>query len=243
MKNLENIRYSSIKNYSYEQFFHEVQYNGKTLNDAERKELLKVSDETIAYFSEGLPKIKDILDSIKDKNDEFHETQRVIVSAMRFVLITMLDSMVLSKYFILADKDYDRRVMRGKLMVILNEGFKKLYGFNEKAQKNSEWNKLSAILKYFPEEIQQHYQDLSSLLKKHSESSSWWKDERDIETHLDTEKLYDDRCKKIEESKVVMEYMKLFDTLFAVDLFLTNMHTCINNTLYEMYLNGQLKEE
>ena len=32
--------------------------------------------------------------------------------------------MVAGKYFILADRDYDRRFMRGKLFVILNEGFK-----------------------------------------------------------------------------------------------------------------------
>lgn len=35
---------------------------------------------------------------------------------------------------ILEDRDYDRRFMRGKLFVILNEGFKKLYGFNEQSQ-------------------------------------------------------------------------------------------------------------
>lgn len=50
----------------------------------------------------------------------------------------MIDSMVVGKYFILADRDYDQRFMRGKLFVILKEGFKKLYGFNEKSHKKSE---------------------------------------------------------------------------------------------------------
>jgi hypothetical protein len=43
---------------------------------------------------------------------------------------------VVSKYFMLAEKDYERRLMRGKLSVILNEGFKKLYGFG-KAHKSA----------------------------------------------------------------------------------------------------------
>ncbi len=48
--------------------------------------------------------------------------------------------MVAGKYFILADHDYDWRFMRRKLFVILNDGFKKLNGFNMKSHKKSEWN-------------------------------------------------------------------------------------------------------
>ena len=128
---LGNIQYSPIQNYQYEQWFHEVQYNGKELNDDERKEFLKKVDNCISQHIEGLPLTKYILDSIKDKHDEFHEIQRTIVSVSQFCLITMIDSMVLGKYFIMANQDYDRRLMRGKLKVVLNEGFKKLYGFND----------------------------------------------------------------------------------------------------------------
>lgn len=45
--------------------------------------------------------------------------------------MTMCDRMVAGKYFILADTDYDKRFMRGKMKVFLNEGFKRLYGYNE----------------------------------------------------------------------------------------------------------------
>ena len=96
--------------------------------------------------------------------------------------------------------------MRGKLRVVLNEGFKKLYGFNDKNRGNSEWKKLASVLKYFPEEINHQYNHLSSLLEEHSKSSSWWRDERDIETHLDTEKLYDSRCEDIIESNTSNRY-------------------------------------
>ena len=232
---MENVQYSPIRNYRYEQFFQEVQYNGKELNDDERKEFLKKVDNCISQHIEGLPLTKDILDSIKDLHDDFHEIQRTIVSVSQFCLITMIDSMVLGKYFILANKDYDRRMMRGKLRVVLNEGFKKLYGFNDNNRENSEWIKLASILKYFPEEINHQYKYLSSLLEGHSKSSSWWKDERDVETHLDTQKLYNSRCEDIIESKVMMESLKLYNTLFAVNNFLFNMHSCINNFLIDLY--------
>lgn len=65
-----------------------------------------------------------ILEDAKEQHDEYHEINRIVVSVYLFVLITMIDSMVAGKYFILADRDYDRRFMRGKLFVILNEGFK-----------------------------------------------------------------------------------------------------------------------
>ena len=237
-----NIHNSPIQDYQYEQWFHEVQYNGKELNNAQREEYLKRVDGYISQHLEGLPLMKKILDSIKDKHDDFHEIQRTIVSASQFCLITMIDSMVLGKYFILANKDYDRRLMRGKLRVVLNEGFKKLYGFNDKNRENSEWIKLASILKYFPEEINHQYNHLSSLLEEHSKSSYWWRDERNIETHLDTEKLYDSRCEDIIESKVMMESLKLYNTLYAVNSFLFNMHSCINNFLIDKYNHGELKE-
>lgn len=240
---IEEIQYSPIWNYRYEQWFRETHYNGKPLSDDERKNMINLIDENISETAEGLPIIKRILESLNDFHDEGHVVYRTIVSVMQFVGITMIDSMVIGKYFLLADKDYDRRFMRGKMKVILNEGFKKLYGFDEKAHEKSEWNKLSPLLKYFPEDIQHQYRHLTSLLEEHSKSSSWWRDERNVETHLDAGKLYDSRCEDIVECKVMMESLKLFDTLFAAECFLSNMHACFRNSLVEMYLRGELKEE
>ena len=39
-EDLANLLYSPIQNYKYAQWFEEVQYNGKTLSDAERKEFV-----------------------------------------------------------------------------------------------------------------------------------------------------------------------------------------------------------
>ena len=237
-----DVQCAQIREYKYAQWFNEVQYKGKTLSESERKEFISVIDDTIAQYSEGLPLMISILEDTKEQHDDYHEIDRAVVSVCLFVVITMIDSMVAGKYFILADREYDRRFMRGKLFVILNEGFKKLYGFNEKSHKKSEWDKLQSIMKYFPEVINRQYQELTYLLEKQSHTSSWWKDERNYETHLDAGKLYKSRQEEIVESKVMMDSMKLFNTLLAVNHFLSNVHTCIFNFLVGKYRRGELSE-
>ena len=239
----EHFQYSPIWNHHYERWFREVQYNGRELNTAQKQDFVKIADESISIFSEGLPILNEALERIKDLHDAYHDAYRVVVSVAQFTAITMIDCLVISKYFILSDKDYDRRFMRGKMKVILNEGFKKLYGFDEKSHKKSEWNRLVPILKFFPKDIQNQYKQLSSLLEEHSKSSSWWKDERNVETHLDIEKLYESRCEEVVESKVMMDSLKLYNTLHAVNLFLTNAHSCFYNYLLTKYKQGELKEK
>lgn len=240
---LDNIQYSPIRNYPYAEWFRKVQYNGKSLSTTERKEFISVTDETVEGYIEGLPILKRLLEDNSGKHDEFHETYSVLLSVMQFVLITLIDSIVISKYFILADKTIDRGFMRGKLRVILNEGFKKLYGFEDKTKKNSEWHKLISVLGYFPDEVKSQYEHLTSLLEKHSKTSSWWRDERNIETHMDVEKLYASRCERIAEGDVLTDFLKLFQTLMGVNMFLSNMHNCLNNFLTDKYLRGELKGE
>ena len=241
-ENLADIHYSPIWNYKYAHWFEELQYNGNTLSDEERKKFVSVIDEMIAQHSEGLPLIHETLESTKNQHNEYNKIEHTVVSVMLFVLLTMIDSMVASKYFILADSDYDRRFMRGKLMVILNEGFKRLYGFDEKTNKKSEWDRLLPLMGRFPEVINRQYQELTYHLEKHAKSSSWWKEERNLETHMDSEKLYDSRQKEIMESKVMMDSMKLFNTLLAVDHFLTNVHACLFNAIAWKYNRGEIKE-
>ncbi len=242
-EDLDNLQYSNIWDYNYANFFKETQYNNWTLSDEERRQFIDVINETISRYLEGLPLSQNTLQSIKGKHDEYHEAERTVVSVMQFVLITMIDSMVASKYFLMADKDYDKRFMRGKLMVILNEGFKRLYGFDEKTHKKSEWDRLLLIMRYFPEIINRQYQELTFHLERQAKSSSWWKEERNLETHLDTEKLYVSRQEEIIERKVMMDSMKLFNTLLAVNHFLTNVHACLFNFLVGKYKRGELKDE
>ena len=102
--------------------------------------------------------------------------------------------------------------------------------------------KLQSIIKYFPEVIKRQYQDLTHLIEKQSHTSSWWKDERNVEIHLDSEELYKSRQKEIVESKVMMDSLKLYNTLMAVSNFLGNAHACLFNFLVEKYHKGELSE-
>ena len=234
--------YSPVLNYRYDRWFQSVEYNGRTLNDEERKDFVKVIDETVSSFTSGLPLLTEELKRTEDLKDDYHIICRIVYSVSLFVVMTMCDCMVAGKYFILADTDYDKRFMRGKMKVILNEGFKKLYGYKEVNKKKSEWFRLLDLMKFFPEIINRQYQDLTYQLENQSRISSWWKDERDYETHIDSERLYDSRMVEIEESKEMMETLRLYDALFAVNHFLTNAHACLRNYLVEKYRRGEIKE-
>lgn len=241
---LTNIHPRPIRNHQFEHWFKEEQYNGVTLSDDERKNFVAMIDEIIEENSAGFPIMQDALNHFNDPNNKLHQVFQTVVYAMLFVLTTRTDIMVAIKYFIIADKDYDRRFMRGKLQVILNEGFKRLYGFKNNKRKDIEWNKLQPILCYFPEELNRQYQEITGYLNKHAESSSWWKEERDLETHLqDAIKLYQSRQEEIIESKVAIESMKLYSTLMAVNEYLDNLYTCIYNHLVGMYQKGELRDE
>ena len=241
--NLESIQYRLIRKYNYPQLFKEVQPNGKTLTNSERADFVSIIEESINHYSEGLTCAHEALLEGARLHDKYHEINRAIVSGWLFVLITMIDCLVACKYFLIANQDYDRRFMRGKLKVILNEGFKRLYGFGVRAKQTPEWHKLNPIMDHFPDEIKEQYRELNSLLDIHAKSSSWWKDERDLETHLfDAEKLYESRQEEMDESKVMMDSLKLFNALLAVNQFLGNAHTCLYNYLLEKYYRGELKE-
>ena len=236
-EDLSNFQYFPIFDYNYSEWFEEFRFEGRMLSDKERAGLVAAIDLDLDNYTAGLPLFYDLIENRKGYNDAFFELDRTVSSAILFVLMTMIDSMVAVKYFALADRDYERRFMRGKLFIILNEGFKKLYGFEESTYKKSEWHRLSLQMQYFPDIIQQQFQKLTPLLEKHSKTSSWWRDERNAETHLLIEQLYASRQKEIIDGEVLMDSMKLYKTLRAVSLFLFNAHACVTNSLVSDYQN------
>ncbi len=243
-EDLNNIQIKPIRNLEFAHWFQDVKYNGVTLSDQERRDFVAMIDQTIEENSIGFPIMETVLNHFNDPNNKLHKDLRTIVSAMQFVLTTRTDIMVAMKYFIIADKDYDRRFLRGKLKVILNEGYKRLYGFKDNKRKDTEWYKLQPILCRFPLKLSDQYQEITGYLQKHAESSSWWKEERVLETHLeDSLKLYHSRQEEIIESKVAIESMKLYCSLMAVSDYLENLYTCIINYLAGKYLRGELRIE
>lgn len=238
-EDLNYIHYSPIRDFDYAQWFQYTRYNGKTLNDQERDEFIQMVNEEITRYSSELPLLFKRIKEINGIDDKSHNIETVLYSSSLFVTMTTVDCMVASKYFLLADTDYDKRYMRGKLKIVLNEGFKKLYGFKEKKE-GTVWHTLSDCMQICPDVIKQQYLILSSLLENHSHSSPWWKFERDIETHLETEKLYESRMVDIDESQVMMETLRLFGALYAVDSFLSNVLNTFVNTLLFKYQQGEL---
>lgn len=67
----EHFQYSPIWNHSYDHWFREVQYNGRELNTAQKQDFVKIADETISIFSEGLPILDEALERIKDLHDAY----------------------------------------------------------------------------------------------------------------------------------------------------------------------------
>ena len=241
-EDIYQIPYEIVQDHNYANWFQEYQYTNVTLSWAEREDLAIFINKTIEQFSEGLPMMSDELKRIKNHHDDYHNIDRILTSVSLFLIITMIDSMVTTKLFILAEKDYDKRFLRGKLKVILNEGFKRLFGFtNTSSYKDSEWARLGSIMKYFPEIIQFQYKKVTVHLTNSALSSSWWKDVRDPETHIHAEKLYKSRMEEIIESEVVRDSLKLFDTFMAVNQFLGEANKCMVNYLLKKRDLGELK--
>ena len=241
-EDLNNLKYAPIRKYDYAKWFKDIQYNGNTLSMSEKDAFVSGIDSFLENDLELLRIVKESIDSSRG-DDEYHQLLKTYYSFFMFTTLAEIDIMVFSKYFLLANNDYEKRIMRGKLKVILNESFKRIYGFNTSSVKQSEWHKLQRFLHFFHEDINHQYQEMTSLLDKKSKGFSWWKEERDAETHLDAEALYISREEVIIESKVMTEAANLLGVLRAVNSFLWNIHACVLNDLITKYLRGELKEE
>lgn len=208
--------------------------NGKVLSDEGRQNYANYVDSVIKQFSEGLELLKE--EYITNKNNPnlvCSSLVMVIDDLDMFATMTFIDCLIASKLFILAKEDYEKKFLRGKLQVILNEGFKKLYGFgNGKA--NSKWKKMESIQRVLPPFLQTEYIRITNGLEAISNSFNWWKEERNIETHIDAFALYDSRCVEIDESRVMMDSLRLIDALNEVQNYTTKVHGCYVNTINQM---------
>ena len=242
-EDINHIQYQPIVNYQYEKMFSNITPNGATMNAAQKLHMVELLDERIDLCSEGLQLFYSEIKRKEGGNSEFDNINCIVTSFFLFTIQTIADCNVATKYYLLANTDYDRRYMRGKLRVILNEGFKKLYGFNTDNKRKSEWSKLGSVMKYFSLEIQRQYDNLTSILEGQATSSTWWKSERCLETHLEAIGLYESRLKPIEESVEMIDTLKLIDALDAVNNFWGNVNGCILNFLLDKYHKGELAKE
>lgn len=201
-----------------------IYYNNKVLSAQEREEFKIMSEETIRDFSESIEGFYELSQEFKPSpNKDHYKITKTVLDVGIFTSYTFCDCVALLKHFVLSSDAYDKSLFRGKLKVLLNEGFKSLYGFNDKQRKRSYYIKLGEIMNYFPG-FQSEYDSILLKLKQLSEQSIWWKDERNIEVHLDMSQLYKSRHEEINESKVAMEAHLLIDLLVQINRLMGRMH-------------------
>ena len=229
MEKYSSLRYQSLIRFHYKSLFNKIEYNDAILNDEEKKDTIRIFDEEVSRYCSMISELGEIKETSTFLSKRMNEGVHCICSVLLFIEIVICDSIVQGKYFLLADKDYDKRFMRGKFKILLNEGFKKLYGF--KNHEESEWGRIKQFMHFFPRQVQEDYEEITGYLEKESKESSWWKTERDLETHLDAEGLFNSRAEEINESKVMMESLHLFELFHAVNLFACNLFICITNTI------------
>ena len=201
-----------------------IYYNNKVLSAQEREEFRIMSEETIRDFSESIEGFYELSQEFKPSPNKDHDKiSKTVLDVGIFTSYTFCDCVALLKHFVLSSNSYDKRLFRGKLKVLLNEGFKNLYGFNDKQREKSYYIKLGEIMNYFPG-FQLEYDSILLKLKQLSEQSTWWKDERNTEVHLDMSQLYKTRHEEINESKVAMESQLLIGLLVQINKLMGRMH-------------------
>jgi hypothetical protein len=201
-----------------------IYYNNKVLSAQEREGFRIISEETIRDFSESIEGFYELSQEFKPSPNKDHDKiTKTVLDVGIFTSCTFCDCVALLKHFVLSSNAYDKSLFRGKLKVLLNEGFKSLYGFNDKQRKRSYYIKLGEIMNYFPG-FQLEYDSILLKLKQLSEQSTWWKDERNTEVHLDMSQLYKTRHEEINESKVAMESQLLMGLLVQINKLMGRMH-------------------
>ena len=201
-----------------------IYYNNKVLSAQEREEFRILSEETIRDFSESIEGFYELSQEFKPSpNKDRDKITKTVLDVGIFTSYTFCDCVALLKHFVLSSNAYDKSLFRGKLKVLLNEGFKRLYGFNDKQREKSYYIKLGEIMNYFPG-FKSEYDFILLKLKQLSEQSTWWRGERNIEVHLDMSQLYKARHEEINESKVAMETHLLIDLLVQINKLMGRMH-------------------
>ncbi|WP_289065329.1 hypothetical protein [uncultured Alistipes sp.] len=210
-------------------------YNNRILSEQERAEFCRVSDEYIKMFSESIDGIYRLAkEDSSSNNSDYKKITDTVINISIFTGYSFCDCIVLMKLFVRATNPYEKSMLRGKLKVQLNEGFKKLYGFTQKGYKDSYCAQLENIMPMFPG-FRNKFNELSSDLALISKDS-WWKDERNAEVHINAGRLYELRHEEINESKVAMETMQLIDLFNRFNHLVNNMHRALLNHMIARYV-------
>lgn len=202
----------------------QLSHKNKVLNEQERTELCSMIDGFVKEFSESIDAVHKLAEDIETSENEWYKnTNREFIAIGIFVAYCFCDISLMTKQFVQSSNPYERAFLRGKLQVLLNESFKKLYGFSQTAQCNSYFARLKKLSELFPL-FENEIKNFETKLRGYSTKDTWWKDERDAEVHLDIEKLHQYRHEEVDESKVVLETLPLIDIFNEMNVLLEILH-------------------
>jgi hypothetical protein len=218
----------------------DIQYNNKILTQQERVEFNEVADKFINTFSESIDGMYETGKYFNDSNNVHHKVSKIMCDISVFICYAYADCVVLTKLFMNTPVVYEKSLLRGKLKVHLNECFKKLYGFTEKAKNESYTAQLKEIMPHFhgPDiEFDGIIKDLEEISKR----DSWWKEIRSAEVHIDVPVLYESRHEDVNESQVVRETMRLIPFFNRFNELLSRMDRAHTNYMFN-HLSNEDKE-
>lgn len=225
----------------------DVKYRNNELTLQERMRTIEEMDRLISQYADSIPAYHEMKLEARKGNVPIKSLAKVLETIYyvgEFTVTVIADCAVAQKFFLLSSSRYEKAFARGKLKIILNEGFKKIYGFNY-GKKPSErtaklWGQISEHVFFFPESLKAEHSAIQAELEKYSKDK-WWVDERNYETHLDVEALYELRQEDIIEAKVIMESMELIQILLRLHDFVTKLHRSYCETLFQQYIRQQDK--
>ena len=199
-------------------------YNNKVLNEQERMKLCEVADDAIRSFAESIDGMHEWSENVaSNENKGFRTIEREFIDISIFVAYCYCDIALMTKQFVQSVDSYERAFIRGKLKVLLNESFKKLYGFAKKTKEEPYFARLKKLAALFPQ-FSSEIKVFEKELHEYSIKDTWWKDERDAEVHWDIKKLYQYRHEEVNESKVMMEAHFMISILYRVNFFIATLH-------------------
>lgn len=186
-----------------------------------KEELILLLENTLREMPQSLDGIhatKKLFSTLSSINSERISALAKLYDISLYVSLLSGDFVVLFRQFLSSDLLYERKYAMSKLYPLMNESFKRLYGFvNEKTGRvklssDAYWKDIQELVPLMNETEKVLYDELEDLLLKKA-SFSWWKDVRDAEVHLDAEKIYKNRCDQKDENVAIRDAMSFYDVL------------------------------
>lgn len=189
--------------------------------------LVKELEVVIREITEVLDKNYRMIKVIENWQDELATKLKSLYEASLFVYTIYGDAMTLYHILLSSSSPYEQRYAEAKIYPLINEGFKKLYGFHRKnkngevgADKGTYWSFFNELKPIMEEEDLRLFYQVSSELASVSLTSSWWKTIRDGETHLDIVHMYEFRKSINTMDQAIVDFKAFFRLMHITSGFI-----------------------